>query len=106
MAIVDIAIIQVDVICSPAVGDVRQIGLSLPMGASVRDALVRSGLCPMADKGDVSSLRIGVWGELKPLDHLLRDRDRVEVYRPLLIDPKEARRRRQRATCSRTRSRP
>jgi putative ubiquitin-RnfH superfamily antitoxin RatB of RatAB toxin-antitoxin module len=100
------AVIEVEVVVSPVAGEVRQIGISLPAGSSVRDALCRSGLCPQAAAGDASTLRVGVWGQLKPLDHPLRDRDRVEIYRPLLIDPKDARRRRQRATCSRKRSRP
>ena len=34
----------------------------------------------------------GVWGRVQPLDHVLRDGDRVELYRPLTVDPKEARR--------------
>jgi putative ubiquitin-RnfH superfamily antitoxin RatB of RatAB toxin-antitoxin module len=37
-----------------------------------------------------------VWGQLRTLDHVLRDGDRVEVYRELLIDPKDARRLRHR----------
>ncbi len=103
----DDATLCVEVVISPAAGEVRQIGLKLPQGATVRDALVRSGWCPQAAHGDDPSLKVGVWGKLKPLDQPLRDRDRVEVYRPLMIDPKEARRRRQRATaCSPKRSRP
>lgn len=98
--------LQVEVVASPTAGEVQQKSLMLPQGATVRDALVRSGLCPQAACGDLSSLKVGVWGKLKPLDQVLRDRDRVEVYRPLQIDPKEARRRRQRSTCSPTRSRP
>lgn len=100
------AVIDVEVVVSPAAGQVQQIGLRLPAGSSVRDALRQSGLCPQAATGDASTMKVGVWGQLKPLDHPLRDHDRVEVYRPLLIDPKEARRRRQRATCSPKRSRP
>jgi putative ubiquitin-RnfH superfamily antitoxin RatB of RatAB toxin-antitoxin module len=42
-------------------------------------------------------LSVGVWGALRGLDHPLRDRDRVEVYRPLKVDPKEARRLRYRS---------
>ena len=42
-------------------------------------------------------LKIGVWGQLRPLDHVLRDGDRVEIYRALLIDPKDARRVRHRS---------
>ena len=44
---------------------------------------------------DLADATLGVWGALAAADRLLRDRDRVEVYRPLLVDPKEARRRRQ-----------
>ena len=40
------------------------------------------------------SWKIGVWGRLRPLDTPLRARDRIEVYRPLTVDPKEARRQR------------
>ena len=97
--------LRVEVVVSPAPGEVRQTSLTLPQGATVRDALMRCGLCPQAACGDLSSLTVGVWGKLKSLDQVLRDRDRVEVYRPLLIDPKEARRRRQRTTCNPTRSR-
>ncbi len=87
------AFISVAVVTSPAAGQLQQIDLQLPPGASVRDALLRSGLCP---KTDGVALKVGVWGQLRALDHVLRDRDRVEVYRPLQIDPKEARRLRHR----------
>jgi len=43
---------------------------------------------------DLAQQRIGIWGRLRSLEAPLRDQDRVEIYRPLLIDPKEARRRR------------
>jgi putative ubiquitin-RnfH superfamily antitoxin RatB of RatAB toxin-antitoxin module len=86
-------LISVAVVTSPAAGQVRQIDLHLPLGASVRDALLRSGLCSQME---AVSLKVGVWGQLRPLDHVLRDRDRVELYRPLQIDPMEARRRRHR----------
>ena len=82
------AVISVVVVTSPAAGQVQHIDLQLPIGASVRDALQRSGLCPQADGG---TLKVGVWGQLRSLDQVLRDRDRVEVYRALQIDPKEAR---------------
>jgi putative ubiquitin-RnfH superfamily antitoxin RatB of RatAB toxin-antitoxin module len=41
---------------------------------------------------DFASLRVGVWGKLRELGDALRDLDRVEIYRPLKVDPKEARR--------------
>ena len=86
-------LISVAVVASRVTGQVQQIDLQLPLGASVRDALLRSGLCPQT--GDVA-LKVGVWGQLRALDHVLRDRDRVEVYRPLQNDPKDARRMRHR----------
>jgi putative ubiquitin-RnfH superfamily antitoxin RatB of RatAB toxin-antitoxin module len=53
----------------------------------------------------LAELRIGIWGRVKPLQTLLRDRDRIEVYRPLTVDPKEARRLRYRAAGERIVSR-
>lgn len=48
----------------------------------------------MATQGGepLDALRIGIWGRVRPLSTLLRERDRIEVYRPLTVDPKEARR--------------
>jgi putative ubiquitin-RnfH superfamily antitoxin RatB of RatAB toxin-antitoxin module len=59
--------------------------LRLPAGATVRDALAASGL-----KG----VQVGIFGKRVTMDTRLADGDRVEVYRPLAIDPKDARRRR------------
>ena len=42
--------------------------------------------------GAPGGLKVGIWGRARPLDTPLRERDRVEVYRPLQVDPKEARR--------------
>jgi len=65
--------------------------LELPAGSTLADALTASGW--LAQSGwALDSLRCGVWGRVQPLEHALRDGDRVEVYRPLKVDPKEARR--------------
>ncbi|OYU00286.1 MAG: RnfH family protein [Burkholderiales bacterium PBB1] len=85
--------ISVVVVSSPAPGQVQQRDLQLPRGACVRDALQDGGM--LAASGD-APWKVGVWGQLRALDHVLRDRDRVEVYRPLMIDPKDARRLRHR----------
>ena len=87
------ALISVTVVASPAAGEVQQVDLQLSIGALVRDALLHSGLCPQTAG---VALKVGVWGQLRSLDHVLRDRDRVEIYRPLQIDPMEARRLRHR----------
>lgn len=77
---------------SPRAGEVEEVALELPAGATVQDALAHSGLMQRHAEIDAAAARIGVWGKLRPLEHVLRDRDRVEIYRPLLVDPKEARR--------------
>ena len=59
--------------------------LNLPAGATVRDALAASGLDGHA---------CGIFGKRVALDRKLADGDRVEIYRPLAMDPKEARRQR------------
>ena len=59
--------------------------LNLPAGATVRDALAASGLEGHA---------CGIFGKRVALDRKLAEGDRVDIYRPLAVDPKEARRRR------------
>jgi putative ubiquitin-RnfH superfamily antitoxin RatB of RatAB toxin-antitoxin module len=82
------------VLYSPAAREVLAFDLQLPLGVRVRDALHASGLaerCPELDLGHAS---VGVWGRKAGLEQVLRDLDRVEVYRPLRVDPKVARRER------------
>lgn len=67
------------------------VSLNLPAGATVRDALAASGFQLLKDQ------TIGIFGRRVALDHALSPGDRVEIYRPLAMDPKEARRRRARA---------
>ena len=60
----------------------------------MKDAVQASGLAaqfPGIDPGDAI---VGIWGRESRLDEALRDRDRVEIYRPLKVDPKVARRER------------
>jgi len=67
--------------------------LSLPRGSTIADALRASkasgGACI-----DPAVVRVGIFGRLADAATELRDGDRVELYRPLKLDPKEARRRR------------
>lgn len=71
--------------------------LKLPPGATVADAIERSGLAAVWPGLDLQRQAVGVWGRVRSLDTVLRDGDRVEVYRPLPSDPKERRRARDRA---------
>jgi putative ubiquitin-RnfH superfamily antitoxin RatB of RatAB toxin-antitoxin module len=59
----------------------------------VADAITASELAREAGI-DAGALDAGIWSRPAPRDRVLRDGDRVELYRPLRIDPKEARRRR------------
>jgi uncharacterized protein len=73
------------------------VALELPAGATLGEALLLSGL--LARHGlDPAALRVGIWGRMQELHTVLRERDRVEIYRPLLVDPKEARRLRYKRT--------
>lgn len=81
--------LHIEVAFSPAAGEVKQVALSLPAGSSVRDAL-----CQAFPELVPETLSVGVWGKLRGLGDTLRDQDRVEIYRPLRVDPKEARRQR------------
>lgn len=97
MASAEPALLHVEVACSPATGQVVCRQLVLESGATVREAIARSGLTAPAEADDSSPLKVGVWGQLRPMDHVLRDGDRVEIYRGLLIDPMDARRVRHRS---------
>ncbi len=66
--------------------------LDLAEGSTVREAIEASGLLQRLPQLELS--RVGVWGRLVGPDTILRDRDRVEIYRPLTADPKDVRRRR------------
>lgn len=90
----------ISVAFSPRAGVVDEVTLHLPAGATIADAVAASGLQSRHPEVVLAALPVGVWGALRAPDTPLRERDRVELYRPLVVDPKEARRRRHRATLS------
>lgn len=79
--------LHVEVVFSPAPREVRRVALELPPGSTLADALRASGLAERAP-----DLVCGIWGRRQPASTALRDGDRVELYRGLTVDPKEARR--------------
>ena len=81
---------KVEVVCAHPAG-ARCVSVDLPAGARLRDALAASGLDP-----SLEPRAFGIFGRRASLDHPLAEGDRVEVYRPLAVDPKEARRMRAR----------
>ena len=68
--------------------------VSLPAGATLRDAIVASGVLERHPEITLEKQAFGVFGKRATLETRLSPGDRVEVYRALAIDPKEARRRR------------
>ncbi|MGB3289813.1 MAG: RnfH family protein [Burkholderiaceae bacterium] len=68
--------------------------LRLPPGSTVEHALQASHFARVFPNYPYDALRVGVYGREQAPDHVLADGDRVEVYRPLVFDPMESRRRR------------
>jgi putative ubiquitin-RnfH superfamily antitoxin RatB of RatAB toxin-antitoxin module len=68
--------------------------VSLPAGSTVHQAIKACGVLQLAPESDLSVWRVGVFSKLKMLDSEVLDHDRVEIYRPLIADPMESRRRR------------
>ncbi|MET1115552.1 MAG: RnfH family protein [Comamonas sp.] len=77
----------VEVVFSAEAGQTREWSLRLPPGARLQDALRAVGL-------EANACAAGIWGRRAEREQLLREGDRVELYRPLLVDPKVARRER------------
>lgn len=70
------------------------IPLEIEAGTTCEQALARSGVLTRFPEIDLAVNKVGVFGKLGRLDAVLRDGDRVEIYRPLLADPKEIRKQR------------
>jgi uncharacterized protein len=68
--------------------------LAMDTGSTVQQAIALSGLQQAMPGIDLAAMAVGIYGKKKTLDTVLREHDRVEVYRPLIADPKHARRRR------------
>lgn len=88
--------VHVEVVVSLLRGSVSSVHLDMAVGSTLAQALQQSGLLPPGWQGQ--HLTVGIWGRCLPLETVLRERDRVEVYRALTVDPKEARRQRFKAT--------
>lgn len=65
---------------------------SVPEGATVEEAIIKSGVLTRFPEIDLSRAKVGIFSSACKLDRVLKEFDRVEIYRPLLHDPKESRR--------------
>jgi len=70
--------------------------LSLPViqGTTVEQAIVESGIITLFPEIDLSENKVGIWNKATKLSTILENLDRIEIYRPLIADPKEVRKRR------------
>lgn len=89
-------LLRVDVVFSPQPRTSRVVSLELAPGSTLADALRASALFDGTNPLP-AGLSCGIWGRRQPASAPLRDGDRVEVYRTLTVDPKEARRLRYKA---------
>jgi putative ubiquitin-RnfH superfamily antitoxin RatB of RatAB toxin-antitoxin module len=69
-------------------------GLEVRSGTSVKEAIEQCGILSSFPEIDLAANKVGVFGKLVKLDQPLEDGDRIEIYRPLIADPKTARKRR------------
>src|SRR5690606_35394109 len=68
------------------------VAVTVEEGATVEDAIARSGLDRTFPEWNLDECTVGIWGRPVARDRVLRRGDRVELYRPLELDPREARR--------------
>jgi putative ubiquitin-RnfH superfamily antitoxin RatB of RatAB toxin-antitoxin module len=66
--------------------------LTVEPGTTVESAIQQSAIADMFPDENLSECQAGIWGRPVDREHVLRDGDRLELYRPLLTDPREARR--------------
>lgn len=70
------------------------ISLSVKKNTDVETAIVQSGIVDVFPEIDLKTCKVGVWNRTCKLDNQLAEGDRIEIYRPLIADPKEVRKRR------------
>lgn len=70
------------------------IAMEIESNIKVIDAIQRSGILEQFPKINLSRHKVGIFSKMVSLDTILNDGDRIEIYRPLLIDPKQARKHR------------
>jgi putative ubiquitin-RnfH superfamily antitoxin RatB of RatAB toxin-antitoxin module len=70
--------------------------LNVASGTTVQQALLQAqaDLCKHFPQFDVAAHKVGIFGKVVPLHYVLKPKDRIEIYRPLLADPKASRRKR------------
>ena len=70
------------------------ISLEIEDGSTLKEAIEASGILESFEQIDLTKDRVGIFSKFATLDTVLREKDRVEIYRPLIADPKKARKER------------
>jgi putative ubiquitin-RnfH superfamily antitoxin RatB of RatAB toxin-antitoxin module len=83
-------------VCYATPDDVFLTTLEVRQGMTIADAIAASGVLTRFPEIDLARNKLGLFGKLKSADTVVRDGDRIEIYRPLQADPMESRRRRAR----------
>ena len=88
--------IAVEVVFADGGSAVMRCHAQVPCGCTVAEAIVASGIIPSLPGGAVDPARLGIFGRKASAGQIVHDGDRIEICRPLVLDPMEARRRRSR----------
>jgi uncharacterized protein len=86
-------LLQVEVVFALP-GDARLCSVQVLPGTTIKEAVEQSGILQSFPAVDLAHNKVGIFNKIKQLDDRVNDGDRVEIYRPLIVDPKEARRHR------------
>lgn len=87
-------LLAISLLYSPEPRQVRQWDISVPAGSTVAQAIAISGLLLEFPDLSAGAPLVGIWGKKTSLRHVVQHQDRLEIYRPLRVDPKIARRER------------
>lgn len=88
--------VDVEVVFADGESTVVRRHVQVPDGCTVAGAVALSGIAASLPEGAVDPARLGIFGHKASADQVVRDGDRIEICRPLVLDPMEARRRRSR----------
>ena len=70
------------------------VSLEVEKGTTIKEAIEASGILDSFEQIDLTKDRVGIFSKFATLDTVLREKDRVEIYRPLIADPKQVRKER------------
>jgi len=70
------------------------VSLEVNEGTTIKEAIEASGILETYDQIDLTRDKVGIFSKFATLDTVLREKDRVEIYRPLIADPKKVRKER------------